>query len=73
MPDEKIALMVPPELAADLRRIAAALGIGGVEAAARIAIEEWIARHREHPDAADPAAKYFVNEALDELIAKQRK
>ena len=52
--------------------IAAALGIA-IEEAARIAIEEWVARNRELIDAADPTQKYFVNEALDELLAKQRK
>jgi hypothetical protein len=73
MVEEKIALTLPPELAAELSRVAAALGIGGIQEAARIAIEDWIARHREQADAPDPSGKYFVNEARDELIAKQRK
>ncbi len=73
MAEEKIALTLPQELAAELNRVAAALGIGGIQEAARIAIEDWIARHRQPAEAADPSDKYFVNEALDELIAKQRK
>lgn len=72
MAGEKIELAIPPKLAAELGRIAAALGIA-IEEAARIAIEEWMARNRERIDAADPGQKYFINEALDELIAKQRK
>ncbi len=72
MAGEKIELALRPELVEELGRIAAALGIA-IEEAARIAIEEWAARNRERIDAADPGQKYFVNEALDELIAKQKK
>ncbi len=73
MAGEKIELVLPPELAAELGRVAAALGIASLEEAARIAIGEWVAQHRDRIDAADPAQKYFVNQALDELIAKPRK
>lgn len=73
MADEKIELMLPPELAADLERVATALGIASRAEAAQIAIGEWVAQHRDRINAADPPQKYFVNEALDELIAKQRK
>jgi metal-responsive CopG/Arc/MetJ family transcriptional regulator len=73
MAGEKIELMMPAELADELGRIATALGIANREEAALIAIGEWLAQHRDRIEAADPAEKYFVNEALDELAAKLRK
>lgn len=73
MADEKIELMLPAELAADMERVATALGIASLAEAAQIAIGEWVARHRDWIEAADPAQKYLVNEALDDLIAKQQK
>ncbi|HTW88473.1 MAG TPA: hypothetical protein VMD75_10750 [Candidatus Binataceae bacterium] len=73
MADEKIELMLPPELAADLERVAIALGISSRAEAAQIAIGAWVAQYRDRINVADSAQKYFVNEALDELIAKPRK
>lgn len=73
MAGEKIELALPPELAAELARVAEALGIASRDEAARIAIAQWVAQHRDRIDTADPAEKYFINEALDELIAKQQK
>jgi len=73
MADEKMTLALPAALAAELRRLAAALGIESPEAAARLAIEDWTARNREAADVTDADGKYFVNQALDELIARQRK
>ncbi|HUY19139.1 MAG TPA: hypothetical protein VMV15_07925 [Candidatus Binataceae bacterium] len=73
MAGEKIELVMPPELADELGRIATALGIASREEAALIAIGQWVAQHRDRIEAADPAQRYFVNEALDALVAKQRK
>jgi hypothetical protein len=69
----KIQIDLPDELAAQMRRLAAAFGIASVEEAAMIAIAQWATRSREQLDQADPAQTYFVNQALDELIEKQRK
>ncbi len=73
MTDEKITLALPAELGAELRRVARALGIEPPEAAVRLAIEDWVARNRALPGDSGAGEKYFVNDALDELIAKQRK
>ena len=73
MADEKITLALPAGLGAELRRVVAALGIESPEAAARLAIEDWVARHRALADDTGTGGKYFVNEALDELIARQHK
>ncbi|MBF6568725.1 MAG: ribbon-helix-helix protein, CopG family [Candidatus Binataceae bacterium] len=69
----KIQIELPDEIAEQLRRLAAACGVPSVEEAATIAIGQWVARSREQLDRSDPAQAYFVNQALDELIAKQRK
>jgi hypothetical protein len=73
MAGEKIELMLPAELVAQIRQVADALGIADLDQAVRIALDDWLAQHRDRIDTAAPADKYFVNDALDELVAKQRK
>jgi hypothetical protein len=44
-----------------------------LEVAVRLAIEDWVARNPALADDSGTGEKYFVNEALDQLIAKQHK
>lgn len=58
-------------LCADLEQVAADLGLGAIEDALRMAAAEWVARRKAEIDDRDPNQRYFVNEALDELIKKK--
>jgi hypothetical protein len=64
-----IKVELPDELWAGLSEVADALGISSAEEAAVIAIGEWTARRKAEMDDRDPAQRYFVNQALDELAA----
>jgi len=41
--------------------------------AALIGLADWTARRKAEIDDKNPTERYFVNEALDELIGKQSK
>ncbi len=69
----RIEIDLPDELRDDLQKVADALGFPVLSEAALIAIADWTARHKAELDDRDPSQRYFVNEALDELIAKQDK
>ncbi len=69
----RIEIDLPDELRDDLRKVADALGFHLLSEAALIAIADWTARRKAELDDRDPSQRYFVNEALDELIAKQIK
>ena len=56
----------------DLEEVAAHLGVGAIEDALRAAAADWLARRKAEIDDRDPAQRYFVNEALDELMTKKR-
>ncbi len=56
----------------ELAHVASHLGLGGIEDAMRAAAMEWLARRKAEIDDHDPAQRYFVNEALDELVARKR-
>ncbi len=71
MARKRIELELPDQLFGELGAIAQALGIPGERDAAVIAIADWVSRHKAELDDRDPNRKYFVNEALDELIAKK--
>ncbi len=73
MAGKAIKVELPDELWAGLREIADALGISSAEEAAVIAIAEWTARRKSELDDRDPAQRYFVNQALDELAAGAEK
>jgi hypothetical protein len=73
MDGKTIKAELPDELWAGLREVAAALGISSAEEAAVIAIAEWTARRKAELDDRDPAQRYFVNQALDELAAGAEK
>ncbi len=56
----------------ELEKVAAHLGFGTVEDALRAATMEWLARRKAEIEDRDPAQRYFVNEALDELMARKQ-
>jgi hypothetical protein len=69
MAGKTISVEVPDELWAALSEVAEAFA----EEAAVIAIAEWTARRKSELDDRDPAQRYFVNQALDELAAGAEK
>jgi hypothetical protein len=71
-PMRRITLELPEELGDELARIAAAFEISDVNDAALIGLADWIARRKSELDDRDPAERYFVNEALDQLAARKR-
>jgi predicted transcriptional regulator len=73
MVGKTISFEVPDELWAALSEVADAVGISSAEEAAVIAIAEWTARRKSELDDRDPAQRYFVNQALDELSADAEK
>jgi hypothetical protein len=73
MAADRIELDLSRELREQLARIADALGIPTLAEAAVIAVADWVSRRKSELDDRDPAQKYFVNEALDELNNRNRK
>jgi predicted transcriptional regulator len=73
MAGKTITIELPDELWTGLGEVADALGVAGANEAAIIAIAEWVARRKAELDDRDPAQRYFVNEALDELAAGAEK
>lgn len=73
MAGKSITLELPDDLFAQLEQVTGALGIPDPAEAAVIGIAEWVSRRKSELDARDPTQRYVVNEALDELIAKQHK
>lgn len=71
MARKQIEVDLPDELADSLKRVAEALGITTLDEAAIIAIADWTSRRTAELDNLDPDRRYFVNEALDELIHKK--
>jgi hypothetical protein len=69
----KIELSLPDAVYADLCKIAEHLRVAEVTEAALIAVTQWVAARKAELDNHDPAERYFVNEALDELFAQQKK
>jgi hypothetical protein len=67
-----LRLELEEDLCRDLEEAAAHLGLGTIEEALRVAAVEWTARRKEEFADSDPGQRYFVNEALDELISKKR-
>ena len=68
----RIILELPEEMGDELARIAAALGLGDANEAALIGLADWIARRKAEIDDRDPAQRYFINEALDQLAARKK-
>ena len=69
----RIEIDLPDELRDDLQTVAGSLGIPTLSEAALIALADWTARRKAEIDDQNPSQRYFVNEALDELIGKQSK
>ncbi len=69
MAGKTISIELPEDLWATLVELSGALGIASAHEAAIIAIAEWVSRRKSELDDRDPAQKYFVNEALDQLAA----
>ena len=69
----RIEIDLPDELRDDLQKVADALGIPSLSEAALVGLADWTARRRAEIDDKNPSQRYFVNEALDELIGKQSK
>ncbi|HVB80638.1 MAG TPA: hypothetical protein VNE82_11930 [Candidatus Binataceae bacterium] len=69
MAGKALRVELPDELWAELREVSHALGISSAGEAAVIAIAQWTAQRRAELDDRDPAQRYFVNQALDELAA----
>jgi hypothetical protein len=66
-----IRLELDDNFCREIDEIAARLGIGPLKDALRIAAADWLARRRAEMDDRDPNQRYFVNEALDELMSKK--
>jgi len=72
MAGRKIELELPDELFDQLGVIADAIGIASAVEAAMIAVAEWVSRRKSELDDRDPEQKYFVNDALDELMRRKK-
>jgi len=72
MPTRRIILDLPEEMGEQLARIAEAFEIADVSEAALIGLADWIARRQSELDDRDPAQRYFINEALDQLAARKK-
>jgi hypothetical protein len=68
----KMEIDLPDELIQDLKKVAEALGLGPPKEAAVIGIADWIARRKAELDDFDPSQRYFINEALDEIIGEKK-
>jgi hypothetical protein len=69
----RIEIDLPDELSDDLQTVAGALGIPSLSEVALIGLADWTARRKAEIDDKNPSQRYFVNEALDELIGEKSK
>jgi hypothetical protein len=72
MAGRRLEIDLPDELWQDLERVAAALGFADPGEASIVGLAEWVARRKAELEDRDPATKYFINEALDELTEKKK-
>jgi hypothetical protein len=72
MPTRRIILDLPETMSVQLARIAEAFEIADVNEAAMIGLADWIERRQSELDDRDPAQRYFINEALDQLAARKK-
>lgn len=63
---------MPEELVSELDRVAEALGLASAVEAAMIGVADWVSRRKAELDDRDPGERYFVNEALDDLMARKK-
>ena len=52
--------------------MAEALGLASAVEAAMIGVADWVSRRKAELDDRDPGERYFVNEALDDLMARKK-
>jgi hypothetical protein len=67
-----IQLEMDEDLYGELKETAERLELGRVEDALRAAAADWLARRRAEMENRGADERYFVNQALDELMAKKR-
>jgi Ribbon-helix-helix protein, copG family len=67
-----VELRLDEDICRELQELAHSLGLATIEDALRSAVSDWIARRKSEIGDRDPNQRYFVNEALDELISKKR-
>ena len=68
----RIEIDLPDELVQDLNKVAEAFGLGLLKEAALIWIADWVGRRKAELDDLDPSQRYFVNEALDEIVRMKK-
>ena len=66
----RLELQLSEEAWTGLTRIAQELGADDLSAVAHRGLLDWIGARTAELDNRDPAQKYFVNEALDELLKR---
>jgi hypothetical protein len=71
MAARKIELELPDAIYTDLERIAQAMGISSPHEAALVGLAQWLEQRKSELDDRNPDERYFVNEALDDLIRKK--
>ncbi|HVN88226.1 MAG TPA: hypothetical protein VMT61_00280 [Candidatus Binataceae bacterium] len=69
----KIELVLSDELYADLELLAVELEVPDITAVALGAIMQWVELRKAELANRDPSQRYFINEALDELLERQKK
>lgn len=69
----KLEIELPDELFSDLEQMGSELGVADPAEAAVIALAQWISQRKSELGDSDPEQRYFVNEALDELIGAPKK
>ncbi len=72
MAGKRIQLDLPDELYAQLLRVGESMGISNPDEAALVGLAQWLSQRVSELDDKDPSQKYLVNEALDELLEKQK-
>jgi hypothetical protein len=73
MAGRRLEIELPEELFAGLEEVARGLKIPDPAQAAVIGLAEWVSRRKSELDDRNPDQKYFVNEALDELMRREKK
>jgi hypothetical protein len=73
MAGRRLEIELPEELFAGLEEVARGLQIPDPAQAAVIGLAEWVSRRKSELDDRNPDQKYFVNEALDELMRREKK
>lgn len=69
----KLEIELPDELFSELEQMGSELGVVDPAEAAVIALAQCISQRKSELGDSDPEQRYFVNEALDELIGAPKK